>query len=315
MGTKRRRVRRVRRTVPTKPKQKVVEQVAEPKVVQADGDRLFKVCMDWDLRIPDYVFDITQGELDKYKSKVTLMPYSHLLMRKLYDAGYGAWCIQMMIEYLGTKYGQRVKKVAEYCGGVGRSTIIIQNVLSPIGHTIIECDEVLCRHLAEAFPPVVVANGDYVVHGILKGMDLSMIDNNSFTVHKFLNPKFGQKEFIIKVLKNSKFTLITDTAKSRFHLNKERYANLFGNPIESEYDYIMEFSKLAHKLAGASVTAAASHPRASYILFEKGVAPADFQLVHPSEADKDYFQLADGERPITVREEHVKEPIVEVIEE
>ena len=324
MGTKRRRVKRVRRTVPTKSKPKVIESIVEEldgdvcviepvvEVVPEDGDRLFKVCFDWDLRIPDYVFNVTRGELDKFKNKVALMPYSHLLMRKLYDAGYGAWCVQSALEYT-TKDGLQLKKVVEYCAGVGRVTTIIQNLLSPDKHYAMDISPVLCKHLQQAFPNVFVECWNYIEKGFLKGMDLSCIDNNSFTIHKFLNPKFGQKEFIINVVKGSKFTLITDTAKSRLHLNKERYADLLNAPIQSEYDYLMAFSHKMYELAGASIVFAASHPRASYMLFQK-VEPIEFELVHPEESAKDYFQLVDGERPITVREEHVKEPIVEVIE-
>lgn len=209
----------------------------------------------------------------------------HLNLFRGYDAAYECWCYEHLTSFL-----PKQSTVVEWFGGLGIGSIIIQKLLQPWRHVIYEHDKWLCQHL-ETVPelgPCYVCCGDSYEAEPEYGGTIHVVDNNSFTIRRWLKDE-QYAAFMDKVFCNSEYVLFTDTAVCIFWPHRERYAQALGTPrITSLADYLHGLSRRVDEHYGQRIVVAATHPRASYLLFAKHGYPFT-TIVRPPKEARDYL--------------------------
>ena len=249
----------------------------------------------WTLNIPDHLVKGVKPEwVAQYTNKdVALMPYNYRLAspNAQRDIAAGIWCYEYMLQILLNLGIHKECGVVEYFAGVGRDSTIIQNMLHPEYHAMVERDSQCCDHLRHAFPQCDVMNEDFFGMSI-GNAEVSFLDPNTFTAVKLAKDERWQKQ-LRNVLENSTFTIITDSAISRLGLHWKWYANAMGIPASTGFSiggYIDGLSKMMYCMFGHSIRYAVYHPHATYLLIVDGYS-ASLGITKSSSADyKYYFQ-------------------------
>jgi len=183
------------------------------------------ICNRWEMEFEDYLHNAEDF------GHVANIPYNHYLFgKKLELVSASTFSAYELLKGLPKK-----KRVVEFFGGVGLQSTIIQELLQPIDHTIIENDGNCIRHLNDNFrgrATILQANAfDYI--GALPG-DIFSLDWNSWTV---LHQDKLKSVFEL-LLKYDPLAIIWfDTAKSYFHLNRSKYSKLLGMELSTIRDY------------------------------------------------------------------------------
>ncbi len=166
--------------------------------------------------------------------------------------GCGAACFEWMIGKLQVK---NIKTITECCGGVGRWTSLIKNILNPLKHNIIELARPYYQHLIENFRDsnTQIILGSCYDSDLVFNNDLLIVDHPSFMSGKYFKSDFEIKLFIDKILidKTNRFVMLTDASiSSKFFLHTKNYEKMLGarkNSIQTKEDYIFQFCFYMYK--------------------------------------------------------------------
>lgn len=255
----------------------------------------FLVCNRLMLDVDDRIMGVSDDDLGTYRSKdVANMPYSHAFVRRGHDVAYGSWCYEYILKnYIVPMYDGYSLDVVEYCAGLGRASLILDDVCDIDAHTMVDIDSVSCGHLKRTFPneQFTVICGDYKDN--VSCADLACFDFNTFTITKLVKDEllYG---FIEHALKRCSVALITDTAISRLHLNLGPYSRDLECNILNIRDYMVGMSRYFCKHFGFEVAHVIKHHRASYMLmirdgFYDGLPPFAITEV-PKKDARSYFR-------------------------
>ena|SRR3990167_3760642 len=133
------------------------------------------------------------------------------------------------------------KTVVEFFGGIGLQSLIVENLLHPIEHVVLDKDSQCVEHLKRVFqnyPDVLIAQADaWEAMKVYVG-DIFLLDwiwtPRRWNEHKeSLDALFIQKPLAVTFF---------DSTKPYFPTNRKRYAAMFGCEINSFYDYVVSLS-------------------------------------------------------------------------
>jgi hypothetical protein len=142
-----------------------------------------------------------------------------------------------------------INSVTECFGGIGVSTIIIQNLLKPAYHCVFENDEDCYKQLKSAFENVDVQLGDALELISETQSELYMLDFEYYTVnHTQWTPLWDAI-----YAKNPMGVIWLDTASHYLHLHKKLYGSILDYEVASSKDYYDGFSRMIHQKYGYSI--------------------------------------------------------------
>lgn len=163
--------------------------------------------------------------------------------------------------------------IREYMAGVGIQSSIIQGLLDVSRHVASELDHDCCKQLLSDHwkVPIEVREED-AKHAILRDDDsdysVYFIDFPASSIVQIL--KVWDTHFTHIFRKNPLAVVWTDTSISYpIKIHGPRYSEIFGVNLQSQHDYIVEYSRWCHKRYGYSILRAAK--RGSNALYFLGV--------------------------------------------
>lgn|SRR3990167_654341 len=181
-------------------------------------------------------------------------------------------------------------RVTEFFGGVGLQTKMVQALLSPSFHIVMEKDERCLAHLVRTFPAAVytrsaerlrsarpapspmICRGDarqVIEAGNFAPADIYLLDWNTFTIHQW---KTWAAPLVEQLFRTHPLALTWyDTSRPYFHLHKALYSAILGT-VSNLHEYSLALSTFFHSRYGYSVTRAIYCPRATYYRLEPTVA-------------------------------------------
>lgn len=175
--------------------------------------------------------------------------------------------------------------VVEPFGGLGIASVIIQNMLQPRFHLVMEIDEDCMRQLRfamEEFPEVHVYEGDAKNTMLEAEAELFVLDFASYTIRTYADWK-TQWEAIMA--QRPRAVTWFDSSANYLHLHRERYSTLFGQQVVNKEDYAYAMSQFMFKNHGYSITHAAYEPHAGMVYYlGQPVEPASIQMFTPDKA-------------------------------
>jgi len=177
--------------------------------------------------------------------------------------------------------------VIEYFGGVGLSSLLLQETVKPARHTIYEIEDELARHLKLAFPNAAVYHQDAFLAMLEQQADIYTLDY-IFTPSKV----FGKYDKHFRHIFSTKplAVLLTDTAPSYLMIHYRKYSALFGLPIQDLESYTEAYSTKLFEQYGYSIVKAAHRRRAAYYLLLPGKNSVEHRYFKNTEID---FRLID----------------------
>jgi len=220
------------------------------------------------LIVNQFILEINDEFLNvenKNDGSVEKRPYFYFLENKLNDLAYEAICYHKAALRIDVNVND-IKTIFEYFGGIGLQATINKNLFNPISHNLSDINEECVLNLnKQGFN---CEQGDsYKIIGN-HSCDLLVADFNNFTLLKSSrNPELLKKLYST----GSRFIILTDSAISKFHLNKKCYEKVLGG-LEDLKAYFSHYSQF-----GYGVKYVSSHYSASYILLEKGYS-GEFQF-------------------------------------
>lgn len=180
-------------------------------------------------------------------------------------------------------------RVVEFFGGVGLQTKMLEGLLSPLSHLVVEKEENCLDHLVKAFPPPPpplvrsIRRGEarqIIDRGEFPPADIYLMDWNTFTIHQWEN----WAPYLEKLLATRPQAITWyDTSRPYFHLHKARYSQILGRPVDNIKDYGKAMSAFFFNLYHYSVTRAIYCPKAAYFRLEPATT-----LRMPVESDITY---------------------------
>lgn len=173
-------------------------------------------------------------------------PYWNFLKNKKRDITNEAVIMENLISKI------KANTVIEYFAGIGMNARIVDHFLSPIKHTLLDIDQTCINILKQNFKKKEIIKTDSLSYKPKEIYDLSVLDYNKFTIlHEFLDEPF-QSDYII----------LTDSAISKFHLNKKYY------DVTDVDDYAQRYLDLISKKYNRYLTHFYYFSKASYLLFQ-----------------------------------------------
>lgn len=216
-----------------------------------------------------WLLDLPEGQRVESGEELSL-PYSHYLLTHRKVLGQHAYCFLWLFSELVA-----VDSVIEYFGGMGICTTIIDQVVRPESHTVVELDVGCVAHLQRVYPKKNVLQADaFQLMGDLTA-DLVSLDFNSFSVSKHrVHPEWLGSVFSA----GPRYVEVTDSARSRWHFNRQVYGRAFGRELLNIEDYYRAWSREFSDYGLVKV--AHDQGRMSFMLFERGADPeAGFQIL------------------------------------
>lgn len=154
-----------------------------------------------------------------------------------------------------------IRSVAEYFGGVGIFSTILQNLFQPTQHWAFDIDPDCVRQLT-TIPGVAAAAGDAKdTMGSLE-TDLVVCDFAVCTLRTL-----GEWPMARVAAHKPRYIVVSDTALRRLGLHRALYSRHAGEPVVSFEDYVRVYSKHMWQTHGYSITHVAHHVY-SYFLLE-----------------------------------------------
>lgn len=203
--------------------------------------------------------------------------FQHLMdLKRRKELSRFTWCWEKLVEQVATKSrtkNNQVKTVTEYFGGMGRSAVIIQNVLKPEKHLVIDVDNKQYLHLKElskVYPGMTALQEDSFANAGKHPADFVTLDFNNFTLHTLLKNKTIY-DTMYNVLKGGIpcYVEVADLALSKLQMNRDRYGGLVGKEIHTPRDYFKALSHTVSKLFGYGVSFVAHYGKLSAVLLEQ----------------------------------------------
>lgn len=179
--------------------------------------RIARICGRWEL-----AFEVP-APAERAASDV---PYVEQIFQRTKDVSACTAAGFQMIEDL-----PRGVQVAEFYGGAGLQSTIIEKLLEPERHIIIERDEGCIEHLKRTFggqPHIKIFQADCLALFDKIPADVYLIDSNSFT---FAHWPEWKPRFDALVARAPTAIIWFDTARPYFHFNKDKYAAVLGQPL------------------------------------------------------------------------------------
>jgi len=162
----------------------------------------------------------------------------------------------------------------EFFGGVGIQTTLIQNLLVPVSHLVIERDELCYRHLQRQFPNVEIRHQDALeVLDSPPAADIYILDWNAWTIHHWDRWERHWKGLIEA---DPLGIIWWDTSKAFFHVNKNLYAQELHSEVRRPEDYARGFRHfLADKFPAYALSTAVYCKFSTYYLLQRGSHPLE----------------------------------------
>jgi len=222
------------------------------------------ICNQWEIPVDENLFGMKPQKWQPF--------FQHFSSRRMPELALFTQCWYRLVEYIAVNSNTNVNSVVEYFGGAGRASKIVQGLLYPNHHIIVEYDDLVCEHLRNAFknvPGVVIVNGDSYELAGTYACDLVSWDED-FTLHRLLyNTKVSGA--ISRLFYNEpRFVQIADMAASRFPLNRKVYSVDSGVNMNKVDDYYVGLSEVLYKLFGYSISFVARYGKLACVLAEPG---------------------------------------------
>jgi hypothetical protein len=157
-------------------------------------------------------------------------------------------------------------RVVEPFGGVGVFSTVAQNVLKPSSHFIYDIDPGCVTQLNNAFPGHAFYRDAKDVIGKTDG-DIFILDFPFMTI-KSMNAWYDNIKELFTLTK-PKAVIWMDGASRYLHFHKERYAAIFGRPVQTIQDYTHGMSEFLYSNYGYSITDMAGQHACSYFLIQR----------------------------------------------
>lgn len=186
---------------------------------------------------------------------------------------------------LQMKTVQRGFTVLEYFGGAGLHSKLISELLNPSRHVIVERNQVAFAQLLHSMcgkaHGVCSTFEDYKDERLY---EIVHVDHPRFSISRF---RQHYKEFnhIFRQNKPRVF-ILTDTARNKFHLNKQPFSRAVGRNIETFDDYLQGTSALFEKEFGFSVKLCAV-TRFSCMMAMTNRSPSEIEMLDVLQADQE----------------------------
>lgn len=185
----------------------------------------------------------------------------------LVDASANATAMEFLLENLPQKLD-----VVEYFGGAGIQSTIIQELLEPNKHIILEKDDGCVRQLRWLFnfcPQVSIFQGDATqLIGYLDA-DVYVLDWNSWTIYHWSQ---WQQSWDLMMSRLPKAVIWFDSSWSYFHMNRERYGRRLRRKLTTRQSYTLALSSFFKKRYGYEIVRAAYCPRGAYYMLQGGIS-------------------------------------------
>lgn len=202
---------------------------------------------------------------------------SHIVNPKLMrQMALFTWCWEKLVRDIKSKSG--IDRVVELFGGIGRSTVIIQNELEPCEHVVYDISDVMVEHLSQLFgwrQAIHVGKLDSLqalVDGMKLDADFVSFDINHFTIRSLYKEQTITDALRQVFASTPSFVELTDLALPYLHLNKKLYSQLSGCGVDDFSDYIYALSQIIESRWGYGITFVAHHSNVAAILLE----PAEY---------------------------------------
>lgn len=167
--------------------------------------------------------------------------------------------------------------VVELYGGSGFQTTVIQNLLRPTNHTIVEQDENCVAQLKREFPKLTVIKGKAEDNYNIKA-DYYSLDYD-WTINTFVTNKNKNKDMFEGIFAFQPQAIqFWDSARSHLPANRKLYSKHFGKEIITAQDYSQAISEFFYKNYNYSTTYVC-YPRyqglSTYFLLQPGKHEAE----------------------------------------
>jgi hypothetical protein len=219
------------------------------------------VCEKWRLPVMPGKAAIVPGE-DK-----RVLGYYEYINAKSHEVGRNAFCIEFLLNRL-----PKGLAVVEAFGGVGVFATIVQNVIKPSFHLIMDLDDDCYHQLQNAFNPdevnnILVEQADARLVMTQVAADLYLLDFPFFTMVQYSKWK---DEWDAIVAHQPKAIVWMDGASKYLHLHTELYSKVSEFPISDHTTYIQGVRKFILERHNYTVTACAFSTGCYYFLAEPG---------------------------------------------
>ena len=194
--------------------------------------------------------------------------------RRLAQLARFTWCWEKLIQQVKREVKTKpVQSVVEYFGGMGRSSVIIQEELRPKRHVVIDIDEKQYQHLnslRSIYSSLFVYRDD--AYGIAGGhpADFAALDFPYFTLTRLLKEAPFTKIIGAVTSKRPRYLEISDGALSRLHLNYAIYSEVAGTEVRTPEQYFQALSQTFLSKFNYGISFAAHFGRASALLLQPG---------------------------------------------
>lgn len=160
--------------------------------------------------------------------------------------------------------------VVELYGGAGFHTTVIQNMLEPANHTVVELDDHCVEHLRHEFPNLTVIKGkaedNYKVQA-----DYYSLDSNSWTINTFVTNAHKNKEMLEGIFAYApKAIEIWDSSKPYFMQNRGLYSKHLGKDVSTLREYALALSDFFLTNYGYSFSRVCYLSRSTYYMLQPG---------------------------------------------
>jgi hypothetical protein len=219
------------------------------------------ICNRWIINIKD------DKVLGRHSDELPM--FENITQKRLLELAKFTWCHYMVV--LKVKSLVHVKFFVDFFGGIGRLSLIVNKVMRPSRHVIIDMNVDQYNHLVGMFPHSdVLCGNSFDVSGDYGGADFVSWDENSFTLHKLIKNVNHTKDAIGRLLKSKPmYVQLTDVTASRFHLLKMQFSTESGYDIASIEDYYGALSAVVHDLFGYSVIYVAKYNKLASVLLAR----------------------------------------------
>lgn len=156
--------------------------------------------------------------------------------------------------------------VLELYGGAGFQTMVLQKILEPSCHTVVEIDKTCTEHLRRNFPDINVIKGD-ANDNYKRKADYYSFDWNSWTINTFAK---NHDMFEYAASNSPAVIQFWDNSKSYFYSNRVLYSKIFGTELKTPHDYVVALSNFMLEKIGYSLSIACYAKYSTYMVLRKG---------------------------------------------
>lgn len=174
--------------------------------------------------------------------------------------------------------GGQIQSAREYFGGMGAQTLMIQELLAPVEHTVLDYSPDAVTHMTDVVleldADIVVKQADSYDPSSCFPADLVGLDIGDLTAWRTRDGEMHRGLLDRVFAHRPKAVVLTDIAGPRLHLQRERYETLLGLGTCRDYEsYLNAFADRLEDLYGYEVQAGYHHRWSSVLaLVPKGMS-------------------------------------------